>query len=158
MNRTARTHRGLGGFTVFLSAGLFVAMVFLLATLGARGYRAVVDGSASNALERFYSFFLMNKLRAAESSDLVETKTDFGIDILRIMDRTGESLYYTRIYCYNGSLMESLLEEGDVFDPALGEVLCEAESMTAKEENGLIVIRIVGLDGQTFESSFASRG
>lgn len=154
----ARTHGALSGFVVFTAIAIFAAMVLLLAILGARNFRAVVEGSAENTLDRVYSFFVVNRLRAADGMGAVAIETDFGMDVIRIADKTGGSLYYTRIYCVDGALMESYLEEGVAFDPAMGEALCAARALTAREAGGLIEIAITGADGQTFESCFAGRG
>lgn len=154
----ARAHGALSSLAVFAAVGVFAAMVFLLTILGAENYRAVVEGSAEDALERVYSFFVVNRLRAADRPDAVAIETDFGMDIIRIADETDGSLYYTRIYCLDGALMESYLEADAAFDPAMGEALCAASAMTAREADGLFEIAITGTDGRVFESCFAGRG
>lgn len=147
-----RAHGATGSLAVFLMIALFACMVFVLTILGAKGYRAVVNGAAENANDRILQFYLVNKLRAAQDLKSVSVEQGDGTDVLLIRDEADASVYLTRIYCYGGSLMESYDAADAAFDPELGQRLCPARALSVRIEDGLCEISITAEDGGIHDS------
>lgn len=124
---TPRNH-AFSGLFVFLLLAMFALLCLLTVFLSVRSYTGIDRDISAQAQERVLTGYLRGKVRAGDrSGEILLMETDHGQALcLRQQD------WETRIYAYQGALMEQLCQTGDPFDPELGERIAEAEGLTGE--------------------------
>lgn len=135
-----RTHK----ITDLLS--LTVLTVFALCTLvvlllGGRVYRNLVEAGGENYRSRTAVQYLTTRVQQAGT---VSVEAFGDADALVIREEQGSRVYLTRIYCHDGWLRELYCAETAQLQPADGEKILEAESLTLLLEEGLLTAEIDG--------------
>lgn len=135
-----RTHK----ITDLLS--LTVLTVFALCTLvvlllGGRVYRNLVEAGGETYRSRTTVQYLTTRVQQAGA---VSVEAFGDTDALVIREEQGSRVYLTRIYCHDGWLRELYCAETAQLQPADGEKILEAESLTLLLEDGLLTAEIDG--------------
>lgn len=155
--KTQNGGHAISGAFVFLLLGVFALFSTLLVLLCAQAYRNTVDQTARHRDERILQSFVRNALRAEDAENAFDVYEADGVTALTVTDtrETGENVRY--IYCDGGMLRESFLKVKETFDPAAGEAVCPASSLTAEVIGGLVRVQITGTDGRAYAFSIAHR-
>lgn len=136
------------------AAALLVLAVFavgILGTLlgGAGIYRRLTRRDQSAYNSRTLVQYVATRVRQAPGA---VTVADFGgCDALVIPQQMGEETYITRVYCFDGWLMELFSSENGVFDPQDGEKLLPAQGLELDLETGLLHARVRDHQGAVHE-------
>ena len=137
-----KQHKNLfGGAAALLVLAVFA--VGILGTLlgGAGIYRRLTrrDQQAFNG--RTLLQYVATRVRQAPGGVAV---ADFGgCDALVIPQQVGNETFITRVYCYDGWLMELFSSEKGAFHPRDGEKLLPAQGLELEQEEGLLYGRIM---------------
>lgn len=107
---------------------VFSLSVISLTGTGAKVYQNIVDNMSLNHSLRTSSAYVVNKIRQADSEGNVSIGTYAGCDALILTEEIYNITYCTYLYYYNGKLKELFTRQGQVFDPACGTDIIEAES------------------------------
>lgn len=133
-------------------AALLVLAVFAVGILGAllggAGiYRRLTwrDQTAFNG--RTCAQYIATRVRQA--SGMVEIAHFGAVDALVIPETIQGETYLTRVYCYEGWLMELFTAESGSFEPQDGEKLLPAQELVLELEKGLLRASITDSGGQT---------
>ena len=145
-----KQHKNLfGGAAALLVLSVFA--VGILGTLlgGAGIYRRLTRRDQFAYNSRTLIQYVATRVRQAPGGVAV---ADFGgCDALVIPQQVGEETYITRVYCYDGWLMELFSSENGVFDPQDGEKLLPAEGLELDLEAGLLLARVRDHQGAVHE-------
>ena len=141
-----KDHRNLR----FWPAALLVLAVFAVGILGAllggAGiYRRLTRRDQQSFNSRTCAQYITTRVRQAPGQ--VQVASFGGGDALVIPETIGGEIYLTRVYCYDGWLMELYTAEGGSFDPQDGEKLLPAQELALTLENGLLSVRLTGSGG-----------
>lgn len=134
-----RSH-SIAGLFVYLLLGLFAVLSLALVLLGIKTYASASEMSAAHNNERILTNYVRTLLRGADGESEIYTETAEGIPMLTLKSGSGEDVYYTRLYAFEGHLCESFTAAELGFDPNNGEQLCECAAFVPTVENGVVTL------------------
>ena len=130
-------------------ASLGILAVFALLILsvllgGAGAYKRLTEQGQRQFDSRSCIQYIATKVRQAPEGVQVDT---FGqSDALLIPQTYGEDRYLTRVYCYDGWLMELFAPRSGEFSPENGERLLPADKISLQQEGDLLTVWITQKD------------
>jgi hypothetical protein len=133
----------LGSLFTFVLICLFAVLSILLVLLGAQAYRHVTERANTNFNIRTSLGYVQGKLRSHDGMGAVRIEYKDGICVLTLEQNIDGGRYETSIYCYHGTLYETLISTGTEFAPEQGEALANLESFNIVFENSGFIITVV---------------
>lgn len=155
MNKIKSSH-SISGLFVFLLLGVFVVFSMTMVLLGTKAYRSTILHSEMHNRQRISTSYIRSMLRADDESDVLMVEDLDGIQSVSMVDTYDDTSYITRLYVYDGMLREWFAEADMEFDPRSGEAVCEAESLRATLEDGLLTVTVTA-DGTDHKIIYAPR-
>lgn len=143
MKKEKRGHR-FDGLIALVLFGVFAVCVLAVLLTGADAYRRLTDRDQSAYALRTCAQYVATRVRQADSLDAV-TVEDFGGTQALVF---AEGDFVTRVYCYDGWLMELYSETGTELGPEAGEKIIEAGGLALHLEAGLLEAAVTGADGR----------
>ncbi len=139
MKKNAITHN-LDGLAALLLFAVFAASVMAVLLTGAKAYRGVTrrDQEAYNA--RTAVQYVAQRVRQAYSLYGITLEDFEGVECLVLGQ--GEP-YITRVYCYEGWLMELYCLAGESFSPEDGERIIEAQELKLSLDQGMLGVQML---------------
>ena len=139
MKKNAITHN-LDGLATLLLFAVFAASVMAVLLTGAKAYRGVTrrDQEAYNA--RTAVQYVAQRVRQADSLYGITLEDFEGVECLVLGQ--GEP-YITRLYCYEGWLMELYCLAGESFSPEDGERIIEAQELKLSLDQGMLGVQVL---------------
>ena len=139
MKKNAITHN-LDGLAALLLFAVFAASVMAVLLTGAKAYRGVArrDQEAYNA--RTAVQYVAQRVRQADSLYGITLEDFEGVECLVLGQ--GEP-YITRLYCYEGWLMELYCLAGESFSPEDGERIIEAQELKLSLDQGMLGVQVL---------------
>jgi len=144
-------------------AALLLFAVFAVGVLGvllggAQTYHYLTQRDAAAYDSRTCTQYLVTKLRQAPESGSVQI-VSFGDGSALLIPETVEGEHYmTRIYCYDGWLMELYSVADGEFSPEDGEKILPASDLTVTRQQDLLVIGITDGNKQALRLKVSLRG
>ncbi len=126
---------------------LFSVSILWALLSGAGVYSRLTKQSRIHYDSRTAIQYIATKVRQAPSPDAVCVSSFGGTDALYIAQSLDGEDYITRIYCYDGYLMELFTIDSDGFSPEDGEKILPAEDLRITCQDSLIVITLTNADG-----------
>ena len=154
--RGESSHAIAGAF-VFLLLGVFAVFSTLLVLIGAQAYRATTDSSAAHNTQRILHAYVLGSVRGDDAVDTLNVETEQGLEMITVSYDYGGEIYKKRIYCYDGALREHFAAVEYGFDPAAGEVVCEAQSFHVQTDGDLMTVIMDDEEGRTYTAQIALR-
>lgn len=155
--RKTRKHEISGLFALVLF-GVFAVCVLSVLLTGTDVYNKLVARDRDAYNRRTCAQYVAMKVRQAGTGTSV-TLTDFdGVEALTLSEDIDGSIYQTRVYCYDGWLMELFAESGLEFHPENGNKVIEAQALDMDIEDGLLSIRVTDRAGEQTELELYLRG
>ena len=142
-----KRNHSIAGVFVYLLLGIFAVMSLALVLLGIRTYSAAATKTAGHNTERILTNYVRTVLRGSDRAGVVYTEEAAGLTVLTVRDEDEESVYFTRLYCYGGRLMEQFTSDEIEFEPENGESLCDCAGFVPTVEPGLATLRFTDSDG-----------
>lgn len=134
-------------FAATLLLGVFALSVVLTILVGAGAYRKLLSRSRQAYESRTVSQYLAGKLHQAPEAVYGER---FGsADALVIPQTVGGEAYETRIYCFNGYLMELYCLSGSGLAPEDGEKILPVRDLQLRFEENLLEIQWTDAQGKS---------
>lgn len=125
------------------SLALFVLMlgcVLILAMFGARVYRALTENQSRNNAVRASLSYVAARLRTADQTGAVSVEPGPQGDALVLADAGEDTGYETRIYVYDGQLMEEYAASESSFDSAAAQAVARTDTFTVTMDGGLVSV------------------
>ena len=135
----------LNGLMALLLFGVFAACVLAVLLTGANAYRRLTQRDQEAYLRRTCVQYLATRVRQADSRDCVSVERFGGADALVLTETDGS--YTTRIYCYDGWLMELYAAADADMEPQDGEKVLELSSLRLTLEDGALTADTVDTAG-----------
>lgn len=141
--RTTEYH--FAGLAALLLFGVFAVCVALVLLFGADAYRRLVtrDGIVHNRSTCMQ--YVATRVRQAEGPDLISVEEFDGVNALALADSMG---YITRVYYYDGYIMELYTSADNILSPKAGEQVIEAGGLDFIIEDGLLTITLIDTEGE----------
>jgi len=154
MKRNTVKHR-LDGLAALLLFAVFAVCILMVLLTGADAYRNLTQRDDTAHEERTCVQYITQRVRQADASGSIAVEDFGGADCLVL--GLGED-YITRIYCWDGSLMELYSAPEDGLNPEDGEPILALESMTISCSEREITIDVTDSQGQSQRVYLALRG
>lgn len=139
--------QSIAGLAALILLGVFAAGILTVLFTGARTYQRLVERDALSYDSRTCVQYLTAKVRQAPAPGSV-VLSDFGDgDSLLICEQIEGAEYWTRIYCYDGWLMELFTAAGAGLEPQDGEKILPAQELTLECSGNLLRVAVLGEDG-----------
>ncbi len=135
----------LNGLMALLLFGVFAACVLAVLLTGANAYRRLTQRDQEAYLRRTCVQYLATRVRQADSRDRISVESFGGADALVLTETDGS--YTTRIYCYDGWLMELYAAADADMEPQDGEKVLELSSLRLTLEDGALTADTVDTAG-----------
>lgn len=138
---------------------LAVFAVTILGVLlgGAKVYKSITRQGQTDFDSRTCQQLLLTKLRQASSPNAVQIRQFGSGDAIYIYENYESRSFVTRIYCYNGWLMELFSVDSDEFSPEDGEKLLPLDALTVTQQDNLLVLTLSS-QSQTYRLYHTVRG
>ncbi|MBR6186828.1 MAG: DUF4860 domain-containing protein [Clostridia bacterium] len=149
MSGKTGTNHSIAGVFVFLLLGIFAVFSTVMVLLGAKAYKATSERTTNHNDTRIASAYLRSMVRSGDEADSVLIEDIDGIRAVTLVNVYDDTVYYTRLYTYDGMLRELFTEADLEFEPENGEAVCVAESMTAEFRGNILNMRIQNGDDWT---------
>ena len=120
---------------LLLSVLLLVAIVS-----GVGSYAAVSDAYQAQADQRVGLNLIASNVRASDAPAGVVRGTGPEGDALVLVDKQDDMTYETRIYQYQGNIVEEYAIAGTDYTPAKAQVLVSSQAFSFKVKDGLLTI------------------
>ena len=139
MKKNAITHN-LDGLAALLLFAVFAASVMAVLLTGAKAYRGVTrrDQEAYNA--RTAVQYVAQRVRQADSLYGITLEDFEGVECLVLGQGEPD---ITRLYCYEGWLMELYCLAGESFSPEDGERIIEAQELKLSLDQGMLGVQVL---------------
>lgn len=131
----------LGALLLF---GVFAVCILAVLLTGARAYRRLTQRDQRAYDRRTLLQYVATRVRQADSLDGVGVEEFLGTDALVLQ----EGDYVTRVYCYEGYLMELYVSREDPLGPADGERIMAAQALELSLEDGLLSVTATDETGE----------
>lgn len=143
------------GLAALLVFGVFAACVAIVLLVGADAYRRLVarDGTVYN--RNTCMQYVATRVRQAEGPDRISVEEFGGVNALALTDSVG---YITRVYYYDGHIMELYTDIDNVLSPEAGEQVIEAGGLDFSMEDGLLTITVIDPEGKQSTLMLSVRG
>ena len=148
----------ISGLAALLVFCVFAGGILSVLLSGASAYRRLTERDQMAYDSRTCLQYVATKIRQVSTPDCV-LLSEFGDgDALVIVQDYDGSEYWTRVYCYDGWLMELFTSAAGDFTPEDGEKIMEAESLTLMRTGDLLRVIIVDGNGMQVEQTMFLRG
>ena len=124
--------------------GLFSVCVLAVLLTGADAYRRLTRRDRLSFDSRTCTQYVATRVRQNDSLDSVTVEDFDGVDALVL----GDEEYVTRVYCYQGKLMELYSAREDALTPAAGEAIMDLDWLEMGLSNGLLTIQVLDTRGE----------
>ena len=138
--------RSLSALAALLTFALFALGILSVLLGGANVYRRLTQRDQHSYDSRTCTQYIATKLRQAPSPGAVAVAPFGDGDCLFITEAIGDSAYLTRVYCYDGWLMELFTVADGEFAPEDGEKILPLQSLSLSRNGSLITVQLTGLD------------
>lgn len=133
-----RTRHSIENLMALLLFGVFAASMLSVLLTGAGVYQRFIQRNERVYQARTGVQYLATRVRQADCLDGVAVEKFGDHDCLSFTERIQGHDYITRIYCYDGFLMELFTEADASFSPSSGEPILEVDDLQLTLLDGLL--------------------
>ena len=127
------------GFGFAIMAVFFLVMMLALVA-GVIIFRGVSERQETANVLRMESGFITNLVRMGDMADAVQTGEGPEGDALVLVTTLPSGVYETRIYHYNGAIVQEYAAAGLPYDPELAVCIVESATFEFSFVNGLLTV------------------
>lgn len=145
--RRQGTRGRMDGLLTLLLFGVFAACVLMVLLTGARAYRGLTERDRAAYDRRTCVQYIATKVRQGDAAGAVTVEPFGDTAALRLDD--GEAGCVTRLYCFDGWLMELYTFADAELSPQDGERIMPLAGLELSLEDGLLTAEIEAGEGVT---------
>ncbi|WP_322170471.1 DUF4860 domain-containing protein [Acutalibacter caecimuris] len=154
MKKTTVKHN-LDGIAALLLFAVFAVCILMVLLTGADAYRRLTSRDNEAYAQRTGTQYLAQRVRQADVAGSVEIADFDGVPALQLRDGSEN---VTRIYVYDGWLMELYSDPANGLGPEAGEYIMEAQGLELDlDYNGCLRMRLT-VDSVTDQIEISLRG
>lgn len=127
-------------FPVLLLLVFFAALLLALIS-GVSVYKSVTNSQARNASRREGLDLVLNVVRANDAKDCVAVGEGPEGRSLVVVENLESGTFETRIYLYEGNIVEEYSVAGSPYTPEKASVICESSTFEFSYGHGLLAIK-----------------
>lgn len=146
-----RKSEHLEGLMALLLFGVFAVCLLVVLLTGADSYQRLTERDQAASDGRTCAQYLTTRVRQADEGQAVSVERFGDGGALCFTQSIVGEAYVTRIYVYDGWLMELFCRDGAELEPADGERIMSARSLEAEERDGLLRLSIAPESGEAVE-------
>lgn len=128
----------IDGLLILLLFGLFAACVLMVLLTGAGAYSRLTERDRLAYDRRVCAQYIAERVHQADSAGCV-TVEPFGDATALALSQDG---YVTRVYWYDGYMMELYTDEESELEPSDGERIMELEGLSLSMDGGLLTAEL----------------
>ena len=133
---------------MLIAACIFAVTMLAGMVLGAGVYRQVQRRAEDSALRRLGLSYLTAKVHGCDRAGAVRLGSFGDGDAVFLLREAGGASYETALYTYDGALMEAVYPAGEPVPPQAGQPITEMAGLTARREDGLLVLDLTDPQGR----------
>ena len=145
----------IDGLIALLLFGVFAVCVLAVLLTGADAYRRLTLRDQAAYDRRTCVQYVATRVRQADAAGGVFLEEFGGTQCLTL---GGGEEYITRLYCYDGCLMELYCAADVEMDPADGEQVMPAQDLDLSLEDGLLTVTVTDPQGEENTLLLSLRG
>ena len=131
---------------------LFIFFTISLSCLllgSVKKYKSITSKSDKNFHIRTSALYISNKIKFANENENIYIDKFNGLDAICFKETIDDVEYVTRIYCYEGYLMELFSEKDNTLEPIAGERITSLKSISIENIRAdLIKVTLESNDGE----------
>jgi len=136
---------------------IFIIGSLVLMNVGVHVYKNIVENNAENFRLRASLSYMATKVRQYDTADTISVQEENGVPMLVFQEDLDGTKYLTRIYCYEGNMMELFQEEGLEHDLNDGFEIMELDDLYIEQQgNQILLTAIDGGEKETLALSLRS--
>ncbi|MDO4530821.1 MAG: DUF4860 domain-containing protein [Bacillota bacterium] len=147
----------ISGFLALLLFGVFAVCILMVLLMGAGSYQRMTERDQKTYAERTAVQYLTTRVRQADASGGVSVEKLEGLDALVLSETLEDEVYETKLYCYEGWLMECYAAADSDLSPVDGERILEAQEMNLSMDGQMLQIELTLSDGTEEELTLQLR-
>lgn len=124
--------------------GVFSVCVLAVLLTGADAYRRLTRRDQLAFDSRTCTQYVATRVRQSDSLDSISVEDFEGVDALVL----GDGEYVTRVYCYDGKLMELYSAREDPLTPDAGEAIMDLDWLEMSLSDGLLKLQVLDTRGK----------
>ncbi len=154
MKRRLTEYR-FNGLIALLLFGVFAVCVLGVLLTGADAYRRLTERDKDAYNRRTYVQYMATRVRQAAGAGSVSVEDFGGEDALVLLDGKG---WATRVYFYDGYIMELYTEDDFPLGPEAGQRVMEAGGLEMSLKDGLLSVTCIDIGGKRSSLLLSLRG
>ncbi|MBD5515739.1 MAG: DUF4860 domain-containing protein [Lachnospiraceae bacterium] len=139
------TEYHFASLAALLLFGVFAVCVAMVLLIGVDAYRRLVTRDETVHDRSISMQYVAMRVRQAEGPDCIRTEEFGGVNALALTDSAG---CITRVYYYDGHIMELYTDADNVLSPAAGEQVMEAGGLDFSLNDGLLTVTAIDPEGE----------
>lgn len=129
--------RGVAPLILF---ALFILVLLLLLAGGVRVYQGLAAEQEAVKAQRFGTGLLANSVRAADAHDAISAGPGPEGDALVLSEATAAGMVETRIYLFEGRLLQEYVLAGTEYQPDQAQEIMQTDAFSFSFEDGLLTL------------------
>ena len=158
MMRERNDRQLISGMAALVLLGVFGISILAVLLTGADTYRRLTQRDRLAYDRRTCAQYVATKVRQAPSPSAVALERFGGGDALVVRHELDGAVYWNRIYCHDGWLMELFSAADGAFVPEDGEKVLPADSLELTREGQLLLVEIVHEEEMTQVALYLREG
>ena len=147
--RNIQKHKKMDSLLVLILMGIFSICILLVLLTGADAYQRLAQRDQRSYDCRTAQQYLTTRVRQADCQGGITIEQFGGTCALAVHEQIDNEDYQTLIYCYDGYLRELFVQTDGDFSPADGEKVLQAQSLSVRWQDRLLVVELTDPSGQT---------
>lgn len=146
--KNERKQLKMGSLMALMLFGVFAACLLFLLLTGADIYQKMRDRDTAAYDSRTAVQYITTRVRQADRADRLTVGAFDGSDALILLEETEGGLYETKLYCYDGWLMELYAAADTDLSPEDGEKILELNRLKLSLADGFLQAKLTLPDGR----------
>ncbi|MBQ3030974.1 MAG: DUF4860 domain-containing protein [Anaerotignum sp.] len=147
----------MGSLLALMVFGVFAACLLFLLLTGADVYQKMRQRDTATYESRTAVQYMTTRVHQADRAESITAEAFDGLDALVLREEIGGETYETKLYCYDGWLMELYAAADSDLSPADGEKILELKGLELSLQDGLLQAKLTLPDGREEELSLQLR-
>lgn len=146
--KNERKQLKMGSLMALILFGVFAACLLFLLLTGADVYQKMRDRDMATYDSRTVVQYITTRVRQADRADCLTVEVFDGLDALILLEEVDGELYETKLYCYDGWLMELYAAADSDLSPMDGERILELSELEFALADGFLQAKLTLPDGR----------
>ena len=148
MMKTKNKPKRINSLMALMIFGAFAVCIFIVVISGADLYKKLINKDSDSFNMRTVGQYITTRIHQADLYDDIGVEDFCGTDAVVIKEEIDGEVYKTRLYCYDGYLMELFGMDDIMLMPEDGEIVMEVDDISFSLEDGILKADISVKEGE----------